>query len=89
MYLFRYIRFPGDSVVKNLPATAGGTGDVGSVPGSGRFPGGENGYSLLYACWKNSRDREAWWAIVRGHKDRWGNNRNSDRLYFFLAPKSP
>ena len=21
--------------------------------------------------------------------NRWGNNRNSDRLYFFLAPKSP
>ena len=69
MYLFRYIRFPGASVVKNLPASAGGTGDVGSVPGSGRFPGGENGYSLLYSCWKNSRDREAWWAIVRGHRE--------------------
>ena len=25
MYLFRYIRFPGASVVKNLPASAGGT----------------------------------------------------------------
>ena len=69
MYLFRYIRFPGASVVKNLPASAGGTEDVGSVPGSGRFPGGENGDSLLYSCWKNSRDREAWWAIVRGHRE--------------------
>ena len=28
--------FPGGSVVKNLPANAG---DVGSIPGSGRFPG--------------------------------------------------
>ena len=64
-----YLRFPGDSVVKNLPATAGGTGDVGLVPGSGRFPGGENGNSLQYSCWKNSRDGGAWWAIVRGHKE--------------------
>ena len=28
--------FPGGSVVKNLPANAG---DVGSIPGSERFPG--------------------------------------------------
>ena len=30
--------FPGGSLVKNLPANAGDTGDVGSIPGSGRFP---------------------------------------------------
>ena len=30
--------FPGGSVVKNLPANAGDTGDVGSIPGLGRFP---------------------------------------------------
>ena len=30
--------FPGGSVIKNLPANAGDTGDVGSIPGSGRFP---------------------------------------------------
>ena len=28
--------FPGGSVVKNLPANAGDTGDLGSIPGSGR-----------------------------------------------------
>ena len=28
--------FPGDSVVKNPPANAGGAGDLGSIPGSGR-----------------------------------------------------
>ena len=27
---------PGDSVVKNPPANAGATGDMGSIPGSGR-----------------------------------------------------
>ena len=31
--------FPGGSVVKNLPANAGDTGDAGSIPGSGRSPG--------------------------------------------------
>ena len=30
---------PGGSVVKNLPANAG---DAGSIPGSGRSPGGRN-----------------------------------------------
>ena len=29
--------FPGGSVIKNSPANAGAIGDVGSVPGSGRF----------------------------------------------------
>ena len=42
--------FPGGSVVKNLPANAGASGDVGSIPGSGRFPGGGNGNSLQYSC---------------------------------------
>ena len=32
--------------VKNPPAKAGDIGDVGSVPGSGRSPGGGNGYLL-------------------------------------------
>ena len=31
--------FPGGSVVKNLPANAGVSGDVGLNPGSGRSPG--------------------------------------------------
>ena len=42
--------FPGGSVVKNLPANAGASGDVGSIPGSGRFPGGGNGNPLQYSC---------------------------------------
>jgi len=35
--------FPGGAVVKNLPANAGGGGDVGSIPGSGNSPGGGHG----------------------------------------------
>ena len=42
-----YWVFSGDSVVKNFPANAG---DVGSTPGSGRFPGEGNGNPLQYSC---------------------------------------
>ena len=39
--------FPGGSVVENPPANAG---DAGSIPGSGRSPGEENGNPLQYSC---------------------------------------
>ena len=35
--------FPGGSVVKNLPANAEDAGNLGSIPESGRFPGGGHG----------------------------------------------
>ena len=38
--------FPGGSVVKNSPANAGDTKDVGLIPGSGRSPGGGNSNPL-------------------------------------------
>ena len=53
--------FPGGSVVKNLPTKAG---DAGSIPGSGRSPGGGNGNPLQYSFLENSMDRGAWWAAV-------------------------
>ena len=37
-------------MVKNLPANAGDTGDMGLIPGSGRSPGGGNGNLLQYSC---------------------------------------
>ena len=51
--------FRSSSVVKNLPANAGGTGDNGSIPGSERSLGGGNGYSLQYSCLENPMDRGA------------------------------
>ena len=33
------IGFPGGAMVKNPPANSGDTGDMGSMPGLGRFPG--------------------------------------------------
>ena len=53
-------------MVKNLPANAGDTRDVGSIPGSGRVPGEENGNPLQYSCLGNPMDRGAWWATVHG-----------------------
>ena len=54
--------FPGGSVVKYLPAN---TGDIGSVPGSGRSPGEGNGNPLWYSCLGNPMDTGAWQATVR------------------------
>ena len=53
-------------VVKNPPARAGDTRDLGMIPGSGRFPGGGNGNPLLYPCLKNPMDRGDLRATVHG-----------------------
>ena len=51
-------------VVKNPPANAGDMKDLGSIPGSGRSPGGRNGNPLEYSCLENTMDRGAWRATV-------------------------
>ena len=53
-------------VVRNLPAIAGDTRDVGLIPGSGRVPGEGNGNSLQYSCLENPMDRGAWQATLHG-----------------------
>ena len=50
-------------LVKKLPASAG---DPGSIPGSGRSPGGGRGNLLQYSCLQNPLDRGAW----RGYSPR-------------------
>ena len=44
-------------MVKNLLAGAGDVRDVGSIPGSGRFPGEGNGNPLRYSCLGNHAQR--------------------------------
>ena len=51
-------------LVKNLPASAGDTRHVGSIPGSGRSPGGGHGNPLQYSCLENPMGRGAWRATV-------------------------
>ena len=60
--------FPGDPVVKNPPANAGG---AGSKPILGRSPGEANGNHLLYSCLGNPRDRGTWQATAHGVSKSW------------------
>ena len=48
---------------KETPANAG---DMGSVPESGRSPGGGNGNPLQYSCLEDPMETGAWWAAVHG-----------------------
>ena len=58
--------FPGGSVVKNQPGNAGDAGDMSSILGWGRSPGGGNGSLLQYSCLENPMDRGVWRATVHG-----------------------
>ena len=53
-------------MVKNLPANAADTRDMGSISGLGRYPGGGHSNLFPYSCLENPRDRGAWQAIVHG-----------------------
>ena len=55
---------PSGAAVKTLPARAGRSGDPGSMPGSGRSPGGGNGNPRQYSCLENPVDKGAWQATV-------------------------
>lgn len=61
--LSKSLDFPGGTAVKNLFANARDAGDMGSVPGSGRSSGVENGNPLLYFCLGNSTDIGVWWLL--------------------------
>ena len=41
-------------------------GDLGSIPGSGRSPGGGDGNALQILAWRFPMDRGAWQARVHG-----------------------
>ena len=55
--------FPGGSVVRNPPASAG---DLGLIPGWGKPPGEGNDNPLQYSCLENPTDRGACSAAVQG-----------------------
>ena len=55
--------FPGGSDSKE---SAYSSGNLGSIPGSGRCPEEGDGYSVQYSCLENSIDRGVWWAGVHG-----------------------
>ena len=71
---FSLTSFPGGSDSKESTCSAG---DWGSLPGSGRSPGEENGYPLQYSCPDNPMDRGTWRATVHGSwrvKHDWATN---------------
>ena len=51
-------------VAKNPPANAGDVRDTGSIPVSGRSPGGEHGKSRQHSYLENPIDSGAWRATV-------------------------
>ena len=53
-------------MLKNLHVNAGNAGDLDLIPGSGRSPGEEGGYSLQYFCLGNPLDRGPCWATAQG-----------------------
>ena len=56
--------------MKNSPANAGDAGGSGSIPRSGRSPGGGNGNPLQFSCLKNPHGQRNLWATVHGgHKE--------------------
>ena len=68
-WIMDYAIRTGGTMVKNMPANEGDTGDMGSIPGSGRSHGGGN--PLQYSCLKNPMDRGAWRATVHGVAKSW------------------
>ena len=59
--------FPFGTVVKNLPANSKDVRDVGSIPVSGRSPGGGNGNPLQYSCLEDTMDRGDGGGVARVH----------------------
>ena len=78
-------------VVKYLLANAENVSDTGSIPGSGRSPGGGNGNLLQYSSLEKSMDRGTWWATIHGfsksqtHKDNYACNLQKSIIEHFKS----
>jgi len=58
-------------VGKESICSAGDARDVGSIPGSGRCPGGEHDNPLQYSCLENPLDRGALQAALHRFSKSW------------------
>ena len=58
-----FLGFPGGSDGKESTCNVG---DLGSILGLGRSPGGRHGNPLQYSCLENPMDGGEWWATVHG-----------------------
>ena len=68
MYVYCSMGCPGSSDGKESTCNMG---DLGSISGLGRSPGGEHGNPLQYSCLEKPMDRGAWW--VTGASQPWGH----------------
>ena len=62
-FLIIPVGIPDSSAGKESICNAGDTGDTGSIPGLGIFPGEGNGNPLQYPCLENPMDGRDWYAI--------------------------
>ena len=60
-FIIQAYDFPGGSDGK---ASVYNPGDLGLIPGSGRFPGEGNGNSLQYSCLENPMDGGTWYRLL-------------------------
>ena len=58
-------------VVKNPHTNARDVRNLGSIPGSGRYPEGGHGNPFQYSCLDNPTDRGAWQAAVHRVAKSW------------------
>ena len=65
------MKFPGGSDGK---ASAYNAGDLGLIPGSGRFRGEGNGNPLQYSCLENPTDGGAWCRLLPMRSQRIGHD---------------
>ena len=76
--------FPGGSDGK---ASVYNEGDLGSIPGSGRFPGEDNGNPLQYSCLENPMDGGAWCRLLlMGSQTVGHDSATSLSLHFPISP---
>ena len=88
LWLLLFWGFPGGTVVENQAANTGHIGDLGSIPGSGRSPGGGHGNPLQYSCLENSMDRGAWRATVHRVTES-DTTQHAHRLLLWSAGSKP
>ena len=62
------------------------TGDLGSIPGLGRSPGGGHGHPLQYSCLENPMDRGAWRGLQSMGSHRVGHDLVTEHAHRLSSP---
>ena len=84
---FFWLALAGGSVVKNLPANAGNTGDAVQSLGQEVSHVGGHGNPFQYSSLENSMDRRAWWATLYWVTKSWTRPKQLSRHKHFIILK--